>query len=147
VIQQEKRGILLIDVKKRHGVFSFNELITTDLDSAKKFYGELLGWSFKETKTIHGNRYLVALKDGSIVAGMMLKEGNVDDEVLPCWDPYITVDDVEISAKIVEKMGGKILLPPTDIPGTGRFVVIMDPQGVAMNLISSVDEGKEEHVD
>jgi predicted enzyme related to lactoylglutathione lyase len=129
-------------------VFSFNELITTDLDSAMKFYGELLGWSFKETKTIHGNRYLTALKDGSMVAGMMLKEGNVDDEVMPCWDPYITVDDVEKSAKIVEKMGGKILLPPTDIPGVGRFVVIMDPQGVAMNLISRVDgERRKEHVD
>ncbi len=119
----------MIDAKKRHGVFSFNELITTDLDSAKKFYGELLGWSFNETKTIYGNRYITALKDGAVVAGIMLKEGNVDDEVMPCWDPYITVDDVE-------KMGGKILLPPTDIPGTGRFVVIMDPQGVAMNLIS-----------
>jgi uncharacterized protein len=137
----------LIDEKKRHGVFSFNELITTDLDSAKKFYGELLGWSFKDTKTIYGNRYITALKDGSVVAGMMLKEGNVDDEVMPCWDPYITVDDVEKSAKIVKKMGGKIILPPTDIPGTGRFVVIMDPQGVAMNLISSVEEKKEEHAE
>lgn len=137
----------MIDVKKRHGVFSFNELITTDLDSAMKFYSEVLGWSFHETKTIYGNRYVTALKDGSVVAGMMLKEGNVDDEVEPCWDPYITVDDVEQSAKIVEKMGGKILLPPTDIPGTGRFVVIMDPQGVAMNLISPVDEEKEKQID
>jgi len=57
------------------------------------------------------------------------------------------VDDVEKSAKIVKKMGGKIILPPTDIPGTGRFVVIMDPQGVAMNLISSVEEKKEEHAE
>jgi predicted enzyme related to lactoylglutathione lyase len=134
----------MIDAKKRHGVFSFNELITTDLDSAMKFYGELLGWSFLETKTIYGNRYIMALKDGAMVAGMMLKEGNVDDEVIPCWDPYITVDDVEKSAKIVEKMSGKILLPPTDIPGTGRFVVIMDPQGITMNLISPVDKEKEE---
>ena len=137
----------MIDEKKRHGVFSFNELITTDLDSAMKFYGELLGWSFHETKTIYGNRYITALKDGSVVAGMMLKEGNVDDEAMPCWDPYITVDDVEKSAKIVEKMGGRILLPPTDIPVTGRFVVIIDPQGIAMNLISPVDKEKEEQVD
>ena len=138
----------MIDVKNRHGVFSFNELITTDLDSAMKFYGELLGWSFHETKTIYGNRYITALKDGAVVAGMMLKDGNVDDEVMPCWDPYITVDDVEKSVIIVEKMGGKIILPPTDIPGIGRFVVILDPQGVAMNLISKVDkERKEEQVD
>lgn len=47
------------DDSKRHGVFSLNELITTDLTSAKEFYGELLGWTFTETKTIYGNPYLV----------------------------------------------------------------------------------------
>ena len=95
------------DMVKKHGVFSFNELITTDLDSAKKFYGELLGWTFRDTKSIHGQIYVTALKDGAVVAGMMLKEGNVDDEAMPCWDPYITVDEVEESVKIVEKMGGR----------------------------------------
>jgi predicted enzyme related to lactoylglutathione lyase len=130
----------LIDAKKRHGVFSFNELITTDLDSAKKFYSELLGWSYRETKSIHGQIYVTALKDGAVVAGMMLKEGNVDDEAMPCWDPYITVDDVEESVKIVEKMSGRILVPPTDIPGVGRFSTIMDPQGIVFNIISTVDE-------
>ena len=130
----------MIDAKKRHGVFSFNELITTDLDSAKKFYSELLGWSYRETKSIHGQIYVTALKDGAVVAGMMLKEGNVDDEAMPCWDPYITVDDVEESVKIVEKMSGRILVPPTDIPGVGRFSTIMDPQGIVFNIISPVDE-------
>jgi len=136
------------EMVKQHGLFSFNELITTDLDSAKKFYGELLGWSFRETKTIHGGRYLSALRNGVMVAGMMLKEGNVDDEAMPCWDPYITVDDVEKSVKIVEKMGGRILIPPTEIPGEGRFSTIMDPQGIVMNIISQADgERKEKQVD
>jgi predicted enzyme related to lactoylglutathione lyase len=40
-----------------------------------------------------------------MVGGMMLKEGNVPDNVMPCWDTYITVDDVEASAKSVEKLG------------------------------------------
>ncbi len=128
------------DMTKKHGLFSYNELITTDLESAKKFYSELLGWSFRETKSIHGQIYVTALIDGSVVAGMMLKEGNVDDEAMPCWDPYITVDDVEESVKIVEKNGGRILVPPTDIPGEGRFSTIMDPQGIVFNLISSEDE-------
>lgn len=132
----------MIDAKKQHGAFSFNELITTDLDSAMKFYGEVLGWTFRETKTIHGNRYLVALKDGDVIAGMMLKEGNVADDVIPCWDPYITVNDVEKTAKIVKEMGGRVLESPTDIPGEGRFIVIMDPQGITMNLISPIDNDR-----
>ena len=119
-----------------HGLFSLNELITTDLASAKKFYGELLGWTFTETKTIYGNPYLVIHKEGIFVGGMMLKQGNVPDDVTPCWDPYITVDDVEASAKSVEKLGGKVILPPTEIPNVGRFCVIKDPQGISLNLIT-----------
>lgn len=121
---------------KRHGFFSLNELITTDLTSAKKFYGELLGWTFTETKTIYGNPYLVIHKEGNIVGGMMLKDGNVPDDVTPCWDPYITVDDVEASSKTVENLGGKIILHPTEIPKVGRFCVVKDPQGISLNLIT-----------
>ncbi len=124
------------DDSNRHGVFSLNELITTDLRSAKAFYGELLGWTFTETKTIYGNLYLVAHREGTIVGGMMLKNGNVPDDVIPCWDPYITVDDVEASAKRVKKLGGEVILPPTDIPKVGRFCVIKDPQGISLNLIT-----------
>ena len=124
---------------RRQGVFSLNELITTDLASAKKFYGELLGWTFMETKTIYGNPYLAVHKEGTMVGGMMLKEGNVPDDVMPCWDPYITVDDVEKSAKRVEKLGGEVILPPTDIPKVGRFCVIKDPQGISLNLITYSD--------
>lgn len=121
---------------KRHGHFSLNELITTDLTSAKKFYGELLGWTFTETKTIYGNPYLLVHKEGTMVGGMMLKEGNVLDDVTPCWDPYITVDDVAESAKSVERLGGKVILSPTEIPKFGRFCVIKDPQGISLNLIT-----------
>lgn len=121
---------------RKHGHFSLNELITTDLNSAKEFYGELLGWSFTETKTICGNPYLVIHKEGTMLGGMMLKDGNVSDDVVPCWDPYITVDDVEASAERVEKLGGEVVLPPTDIPKVGRFCVIRDPQGISLNLIT-----------
>jgi hypothetical protein len=128
------------DDSKKHGVFSLNELITTDLTSAKEFYGELLGWTFTETKTIYGNPYLVIHRHGTFVGGMMLKDGNVSDDVTPCWDPYVTVDDVEASAKRVKKLGGELILPPTDIPKFGRFCVIKDPQGISLNLITYEDD-------
>ncbi len=122
------------------GVFSFNELITSDLNSAKGFYGELLGWKFTETKTIYGNSYLVVYKEDTLIGGMMLKEGNVPEDVPLCWDPYITVDDVEKSAKQVVELGGVLVLPPTDIPQFGRFCVVKDHQGVSINLITYFDD-------
>lgn len=69
----------------------------------------------------------------------MLKEGLVPDDVPPLWDSYIAVDDVETSAKRVEELGGKVVLPPTDIPKLGRFCVINDPQGASLNLIKYED--------
>ena len=128
------------DNSKTHGMFSLNELITTDLDGAAAFYGRLFGWTFMKTKTIYGNPYLVAYKDGTMAGGMMLKAGNVPDDVRPCWDPYVTVDDVDASARRVEALGGKVILVPTDIPGVGRFCVITDPQGISMNLITYLDQ-------
>lgn len=124
---------------KKHGLFCMNELITTDLDSAREFYSELLGWSFTETKTIYGNSYLVIHKENTYVGGMMLKDGNVDDDIEPCWDPYVCVDDIEVSVERVKELGGKVVIPPTDIPETGQFCGILDPQGIYLNLIMYTD--------
>lgn len=124
---------------KKQGVFSMHELLTTDLASAKEFYGELLGWIFTETDNIYGKPYVSIHRKGEFVGGMMLKEGMVSDHVPPLWDPYITVDDVDASAKQVEDLGGEVVVPPTDIPGVGRFCVIKDPQGASLNLIAYED--------
>lgn len=124
------------DDLKRHGIFNLHELLTTDLSSAKEFYGKLLGWTFIETKNINGNPYIVIHNEGEYIGGMMLKDEFVPDDVSPFWDPYITVDDVEASARRVEELGGKVVLPPTDIPKVGRFCVVNDPQGASLNLIT-----------
>lgn len=129
----------MTDELKKHGMFSLNELLTTDLNSAKQFYGELFGWTFTETKNIYGNPYIVIHKEGTFVGGMMLKDGIVPDEVPCLWDPYVSVDDVDASAKKVEALGGKVMVPPTDIPNLGRFCVINDPQGASLNLITYSD--------
>jgi predicted enzyme related to lactoylglutathione lyase len=54
----------------------------------------------------------------------------------PCWSSYVTVNDVDASAQLAAQLGAKVLVPPTDIPKTGRFSVIQDPQGAVFNIIS-----------
>ena len=54
-------------------------------------------------------------------------------------DGLVTIDDIEASAKRVEKLGGEVILPPTDIPKIGRFCVIKDLQGISLNLITYED--------
>lgn len=54
----------------------------------------------------------------------------------PTWGCYVTVDDVDVTARMAEQLGGKLLVPPQDIPDVGRFCVIQDPQGAVINAIT-----------
>ena len=54
----------------------------------------------------------------------------------PNWGGYVTVDDVDATARMAEELGGKIHVPPTDIPNVGRFCVIQDPQGSMISAIT-----------
>jgi len=52
------------------------------------------------------------------------------------WLPYVTVDDVDQTAKRAESLGGKVLAPPMDIPNVGRFTVVADPTGGVVSPMS-----------
>lgn len=56
--------------------------------------------------------------------------------VAPAWGVYVTVDDVDVSVQQVEALGGRICVPPMDIPDVGRFAVIQDPQGATLSIIT-----------
>jgi predicted enzyme related to lactoylglutathione lyase len=49
---------------------------------------------------------------------------------------YVAVDDVDDSARRVGELGGKVVVPPVDIPNVGRFCVISDPTGASISLIT-----------
>jgi predicted enzyme related to lactoylglutathione lyase len=119
---------------KLHGAFSWNELLTTDVAGAKAFYGELLGWTLKDDNA-HGVEYTIASAGGTETGGIMAIPEEAQG-MLPAWGAYVTVDDVDKLAPMVEKLGGCIFVPPRDIPGLGRFMVIQDPQGAMLSLIT-----------
>jgi hypothetical protein len=56
----------------------------------------------------------------------------------PMWGAYVTVDDVDLTARTAEQLGARLLVPPTDIPNVGRFCVIQDPQGAVINAITYI---------
>jgi predicted enzyme related to lactoylglutathione lyase len=57
------------------------------------------------------------------------------------WTAYVAVDDVDAKARQVWELGGKVCVPPTDIPNTGRFCVINDPTGATLALIKLTGSG------
>jgi predicted enzyme related to lactoylglutathione lyase len=121
----------------KHGAFGWFELMTTDPEAAKKFYGELFGWETKDMPMGEGMTYTVLNVNGDDAAGLM----GIPEEAKgmpPAWSIYITVDDVDATAKRVEELGGKVVRPPDDIPDVGRFCVLMDPQGAYICAITYV---------
>ena len=124
---------------KQHGAFSWNELMTTDVEGAKAFYRELLGWEMHDEQT--PNLTYTILKAGDREVGGMMAIPPDTQGTQPAWGSYVTVDDVDQQAAKAEQLGGKIVLPAQDIPDVGRFAVISDPQGAMLTLITYTCQG------
>ncbi len=122
------------DALKQHGAFSWNELMTNDVAAAKKFYTEAFDWEFKD-EPMEGMTYTVVKAGGKDIGGIMAWPPE-SGEMPAAWGAYVTVNDVDETARKVETAGGKIHIPPRDIPGVGRFCVFQDPQGAYISAIS-----------
>lgn len=125
------------------------ELGTTDLDAAQRFYGDVLGWSVAGAG-MEGFDYRLAKSGGEMVAGMMSTAGQKDAPG-PNWVVYVAVDDCDATARAATEAGATVMMGPQDIPNTGRFAVIADPQGAVfgilqpdMSTMSDADRAKAE---
>lgn len=121
------------------GQFSWVDLMSTDPKASTSFYSALFGWNSDATKDDAGGAYTMFDRGGISVAGM----GVMPDEVKatgmpPTWSSYVTVEDVEASAKRAEELGATLQTPVIDIEQegelVGRMVVVIDPQGAAVSL-------------
>ena len=104
------------------------------MGSAEKFYTALFGWGAKRGgEAANETAYTEWQRGGSSIGGMMTipKEWG---PVPPNWLVYFMVTDVDASAKKAGQLGGHAIVPPTDIPKTGRFSVIGDPQGATFAI-------------
>ena len=117
----------------QHGAFSWFELMTGDVAAAKDFYTRLFGWTL-EDMAMPGMDYSVVKVAGEGVGGIMA----IPDEMKgmpPMWGCYVTVSDVDETARTAEQLGGKVLSQPRDIPDVGRMCVIQDPAGAMISAI------------
>lgn len=106
------------------------ELTSGNSPAAAEFYGKVLGWSTQDAG-MPGFTYLLAVSDGDMVAGMANAEGDQP----PHWLIYFAVDDCDASVQAILKAGGKDFVGPADIPGTGRFAIVGDPQGGRFGIL------------
>lgn len=121
------------------GVFVWDELQTTDVESAKAFYGEVVGWTASDMDMGEGRTYTIFESGEAQRAGCMTLPPGV--EAPPHWLAYLGTEDVDASAAKAEKLGGTKLVGPMDIPDMGRFAVVADPTGAVVGLYTSSGAG------
>ena len=121
-----------------HGRFIWYELMTPDIEAAKRFYGEVVGWT-AQAMPMEGSAYNVFEAGGAGVGGAMpLSDAHRAQGVPPNWTGYICVDDCDAVARKAEALGGSVVRPPTDIPGIGRFAIIADPHGAVSAIMKPI---------
>ena len=112
------------------GTFCWADLVAPNLDDARAFYGGLYGWEF-QTEETPGGEYVMAFKDGKVVAGIGQPLG--DDEAI-AWNTYVRVDDVDATAASAQELGATVVVPPTDAMDAGRLALIAAPGGETLGL-------------
>jgi predicted enzyme related to lactoylglutathione lyase len=124
------------------GEFIWYELMTTDLEAARTFYGAVIGWEISSKTAMAGMDYRIARMPDADIAGMMqLDQDMIAGGGRPIWVGYIAVDDVDTTAAGISAGGGKIFIPPQDIPGVGRFAMAADPDGAPFYIMRGSVEG------
>lgn len=112
----------------------WNELMTRDLEQAKGFYAKVFGWTYSVTP-MGDFDYTMARVGERDNGGLMPMVGPQWEGVPPHWMVYFAVADTDAICSKITATGGKVCVPPTDIP-IGRFAVVEDPQGAVFSIIA-----------
>jgi predicted enzyme related to lactoylglutathione lyase len=95
-----------------------------DIEAAKAFYANLLGWTYSGGEPEYGG-YLNCLLEGKQAAGMGPQQ---DPDDPPRWTTYFATQDAEAAAARITESGGTVIVPPMNIGPMGRMVIALDPQ-------------------
>jgi predicted enzyme related to lactoylglutathione lyase len=111
------------------GAFAWSELHSSDPAKSKAFYSAVFGWGWSGA-----DEYPEAQVNGRTIGGLMARRPDLPAEVPDNWLVYFGSADVDADVKRAADLGASVVVGPADIPNTGRFAVLTDPQGAAFAL-------------
>lgn len=98
-------------------------------DSAKAtaFYSKLFGWGIEA----YGPASMIATGSKEGIQGHISSHGHEPHNYCVV---YVQVDDLDAYAKKATELGGKVMIPATEVPGMGHFAWLTDPEGLVVGL-------------
>lgn len=115
------------------GACLWNELNTTDVDTAVHFYNSILGTTTTQISMGPDYTYtLFQVGDEQVGGAGAPLHPNTPNH----WRVYFAVEDVDASAARVVELGGAIVEEAMDIPTVGRMAGVADPQGAVFSIMT-----------
>ncbi|MDH3196800.1 MAG: VOC family protein [Candidatus Krumholzibacteria bacterium] len=115
--------------------FCWPELLTSDADSARRFYQALLGWDFVENPVGEGQVYVMAQLREKNVGAMYQQNAEQRKQGIPShWLQYVSVANVAETVAKAKARGARVVVEPMDVFDAGRMAVLADPQGATFAL-------------
>jgi predicted enzyme related to lactoylglutathione lyase len=118
------------------GVTVWHELMSLNPEQAENFYQEVLGLT---ASPLEGGPfpYTVWMQDDEPVGGLIPPQDGQKgwpSGSTPHWVSSFATTDVDQAVEKAKKLGGQVLVPPTDIPQFGRAAVLKDPEGAVFGV-------------
>jgi predicted enzyme related to lactoylglutathione lyase len=115
-------------VENEPGTLCWSEVMTKEIEKSKAFYLPLFGWTAKESTGAAAAGYTEIMLQGRPIGGM-LPMGPEFGPTPSNWMPYFAVADCAASTTKASELGASVMMGPKEIPNTGTFSVLTDPQG------------------
>ena len=106
------------------------ELVTTDHQKAKAFYGSLFDWQLQDVDM--GKMTYTMIKVGQGTGGGMMQHPMPGQP--SAWVPYVAVADINAATAKAKSLGAKIIRDVDVVPNAGSFSIIQDPTGGVLGL-------------
>jgi len=115
------------------GRFVWYDLLSSDSAAAASFYEHVVGWKSKPWKQGY-TMFTDGEGQGPNAGTAQLPEEARKQGAPPHWTSNVFVEDVDATIATVQRLGGKVVMPPSDFPEVGRLAGIADPQGAAIHI-------------
>jgi uncharacterized protein len=106
------------------------DLMTSDVEGARAFYGQLFGWDSEDPQEQFGGYFNFA-KNGGRVGGCMRKMSPNQPDV---WSVYLMTDDAKRTVDAAADRGSQTLVSPMDVAALGTMAVVTDPTGASIGM-------------
>jgi predicted enzyme related to lactoylglutathione lyase len=132
-------GLKGAELVNEPGAWTWNNLLTRDVDGAKDFYAQVFGWTTAQPEgapdyiwnwQVDGQRWPEGL------GGLMRMGTDMPPDAPPLWQVYFMLESTDQAVEKIKAAGGSLIYGPVDIP-IARMAVVFDPQGANVSLLES----------